>query len=410
MDKKHKRLWALILVIPLRLSLTVNTFAEELTLDTVLSEALANSPLVAQIDSSIADELGRAVENRTLPNPELDGELRSKRGAKREGEDDEYEIALSQPFRLSHLGLRQAVATLIEKAAREDQRVKLQEFVEGLRISFVVAWAREQRAIQLDEAVKRTQSLLSKLKTGSSEGLLPHGEVKLIEAEAKRLVVSAASAKGEALRAKAELMRQVGAGAPMGTLRRPIFADLRPIDELLAKFSARSLLSQSRVDAVERLREKEFSLAKRDAYPLLSPRIGFEHTDDGDDQINVALSIALPFFDRNQGDRLRKQASLLAARRSVAYLRSDRYLEEIKALHESSVTRIAESRSFESEIVPALKDALVAFETQRKAGQGVLFQIWETQRELNDAYEQSLDSWIQAETAKSELRIITGEE
>lgn len=410
MGKRRKRLSPLASVILIIASYQTCTFADDLTLDKMLSEALAKAPLVAQIDASIADELGRAVETRTLPNPELDGEFRSKRGSNHSVEEDEYEIALSQPIRFSHLGLRQAVATLIERAAHEEQRVRLQEFIEGVRIVFAVAWAREQRAVQLDRAVKRTQSLLTKLKTGSSEGLFPRGEVKLIEAEGKRLAVSAASARGEALRAKAELMRQTGAGALVDTLQRPVLADLQPIDELLAKFGTRSLLSQTRVDAIERLREKEFSLAKRDAYPLLSPRIGFEHTDDGDDQINIGLAIELPIFDRNQGDRLRRQASLLAARRSVAYLRSVRYREEIKALHESAATRTAASGSFEHEIIPALKDALVAFDSQLKAGQGVLFQIWETQRELDDAYQQSLESWIQAETAKSELRIIIGEE
>jgi outer membrane protein TolC len=69
-----------------------------------------------------------------------------------------------------------------------------------------------------------------------------------------------------------------------------------------------------------------------------------------------------------------------------------------------------ESLLIENQIIPSLKAALSSFEAQLNAGQGVLLQLWESQRELADVEREALAVWFESRKAHSELRVLLGGE
>ena len=88
-----------VFTIPARLS-----FAQSLTEEEALASALSRSTTVKQIDADLAEKLGDAKTLKTLSNPELEARFSTPVSDEGESSDNEYEIGIAQPFRLSRFG------------------------------------------------------------------------------------------------------------------------------------------------------------------------------------------------------------------------------------------------------------------------------------------------------------------
>ena len=85
---------------------------ELLTLDAVLRQALRQSPQIRRVNAALADRLATATEIQVLPNPEV--QIQAAIGADNTGPvylAAGMENMITQSFRISHFGMRQAYAS-----------------------------------------------------------------------------------------------------------------------------------------------------------------------------------------------------------------------------------------------------------------------------------------------------------
>jgi len=392
------------------LSLGCPALAEtDLSLDELLSSALANSPRYRDLLSAVAEKRAEAVATRTLPNPELEGEIRIVPGSNNAG-DNEYEITLSQPLKVSYFGVRNSVGKLLEQAATLEEKSSVLEFTQSLKLVFAKAWAEQEKERLLSEARRRAEEIYRRVEASAKQGAIGRGEQKLIGAEIQRVEAELVGIRSDLSRSRAELVRLCGCALGSTRLKRPVQLELPDKENLLRTFDSSALPLQSRFELLAEVAGKQADLARRDAIPGFAPRIGVEHTEEGDDIIIAGVSFELPFFDRNQGERIKREAESSAARSWIGYSKSGALREEISSLLDSIQGLTEQADKFERKVVPLLREAISAYSEQLMAGQGVVFQIWETQRELTEAADRALELWLNALSMRSELSILVGEE
>lgn len=381
-----------------------------ITEDDVLRETLATSASIRAIDAEISAKLGEAISLRTLSNPELDGEIAKATHEAGDSGDNEYEISLSQPLRISQFGTRQLVSRLMNRAATEQQKLSILELIENTRLSYAELWAFEEAMQRIKAATERGERYAKQILNGKERGLFADGEVKLFEAEALRRRAELLSIEAIKVDALAKLVRLSGVNLTDRKLMKPGATKLPSKDEILSLAEKGELPIQARQRLQAELASKQFALARRDSLPAFAPRIAFQHTDDGDDRIVAGFSMELPFFDRNQGERVQRQAASQSERVKSEYFLSNSFRSEILAALKRTELKRKERLLIEDQIIPSLKAALSSFETQLKAGQGVLLQLWEAQRELADVEREALTVWFESSKAYSELRVLLGGE
>ena len=98
------------------------TTSSPISLTEARALALEKSPLVPALDNEYAARLAEAVEVELFPNPELGVGVNVPVDWKDSRGDNELELSLSQPLRLSYFGTRKAVSELIQKSASSEQK------------------------------------------------------------------------------------------------------------------------------------------------------------------------------------------------------------------------------------------------------------------------------------------------
>lgn len=395
----------------------VNTRAEEdnqtlvlLSLEQVKALALEKSPLVKQIDADFSKRVADSIEVTLLPNPEFSSEVRVPVAHSGARGDNEVDVSLAQPFRLSHFGLRREVSRLIEIAATSEQKAAILELTQSATLSYIKLWALQQKHSFLEEAKRRAERKAKAMKEAAVKGLLGAGDEKFFMAEERKIAAQLIGVDADIAVSVAELIRLTGCDIKNAKTLKPAIDTLQSVDDLLRKAHESTISIIGRANLLVHVADKQYQLADKDTFPALTPRLAYEHTDDEIDRIGVGISIPLPFSDRNQSERKSRLAELNAARAKATYANSKTFREEISSLRRSVDASLKQAVIYENEVVPAFRDALKAHEHQFEAGQGTILQVWQTQRELNNSQEQSLELWVKAFAARAQLSILIGEE
>ena len=403
-----------LLLLAASLSINHQALADEeqrtaaLTVDEVLAEALAASPLVKQIDSTLAGKIGDSIAIRILPNPALDIDVRLPGSYQGSRPETEVEVALEQPFRLTHFGLRNAVAELISKAGHSDQKIALLELTQKVRLLYARAWALDAQISVVEAARKRASSVATLIADSSNRGLLPTSDAKLFEAVSKKLAAETLGLESELSRARAELTRVVGIDLAERKFGKPDLLSVVDAKDLLARAESGEIPAQQRAKLMAQLASEQSRLAQRDSFPMLAPRLLYQHTAEGEEQYGVGISIELPIFDRNQAERVRRSAEANVATTEQRYFQGAAFKSQLSLLVQSLNAAIGQVKIYENQVVPALQEALGGADQQLRAGQGSVVQVFQTQRELNDAASKVVELWVRALTDKAELSVLTG--
>jgi len=382
---------------------------DQLSFEIVLSHALASSPLVKEIDAKVSAQLAEALELRLIPNPELSAELSVPVSYESERGENEYQVAITQPFRISHLGIRSTVSSLLEQAARADQKFSLIELTQSVRLAYVKLWALQQQRAYFVGARERAGKIGQFVADGASKGLFSLGEEKIFAAEAERASADLTGLEAEINKAKAELLRLSNFSIGNRSLGRPVITS-NATNAFSSDRDSTVLPIQDRYLLLEKVAREQFRLAKNDAFPALSPELSYSHSEEGREYVGVGLTFELPFSNRNQAEKLQRSAELQAATARRKFTQSATFKSQVNLLVESLRGSIAHARTYEEKVVPALESAIVTYEKQLRAGQATILLVWQTQRELLELQERLLEVWILAFSNESELAILTGKE
>ncbi len=376
----------------------------------VLAQAMINSSIVREIDSGFASNLGDAVGIELLPNPELEADIgipfsysEGNRGV------EPVSLSIAQPVRLSYFGLRKTVGDLIRNNAEQEKQAGLIEFNQSIRLNYVKVWTLQLRESALINAQKRVSRIAAELKRTVTAGGMALGEATVFSAEMYKLEAELAGVKAELSKARAELVRISGVSLEERKLAEPPLFTPRAGNELLDAAKQQGLPLQKRALLKEQLAREYAELAEKDAYPSFAPRLFYQRSEEDTNYIGVGFSVELPLFDRNQPEKLRREADLAAASAKAGYLGSASFQMQLKLLLDSYQATRAQINIYQDKVVPALEQALGSFENQFRAGQGMVLQIWQTETELIDAQARITELLIQNHEQLAEISALLGE-
>ena len=383
---------------------------QPLSYDEVAREALSRGPEAAKIGASLAERAAEAFAIKVKENPALsvDVEVPVDRPSSAR-EDTGVAVSVSQAIRPSDFGQRSSLATLVRETADSEQVLALNGLLSNLSVLYARAWQFQETETLLKDARARVSRILKRVTGQGSRGAFGEGDIELLRSELETFEADGVAARGDLARSLAELTHSSGVSFTGRLLRKP--ADVPPISraELERLVRESRLPVQRRFQLLKELSQKRLEVARLDAFPAVSPRLGYAHHDDGTDQFVAGVTIPLPLFNRNQAETLRARGELSAAEQGERYATSDAIVAEALALYDAAVDTRRQVEIYETRVVPAKARAVEAYYRQFEGGAASAFQLWQAQRELNNSRRRSLELASALADARAKLTMLVGQ-
>ena len=391
-------------------SLSESTCELKASLEEFRAHALANSPLVAEIDRDYATQLAKAIDTRLWANPELSAEETWTRMYIGGANDPQSSVTLSQPMRLSNFGKRDKVAELLQKSGDTEKNIKLLGFTQETTVNFVRLFALQETVRILQRAEEDAARKVATVKKHVKEGLLSQGSESLFEGEKYRLEAQRTGAEASLATLRAELAMSLGTTCSVVATRAPQFSKIPAAPLLLDKARSSRMSEKARIDIIQELAAEQLRLAELDAFPAVAPRVVYQHTNDGGDFVGAGITIPLPLWNRNQGERTRAAAERVVANRKSDLINRGGLELQVSATHAAAVSSERQVEIYTAQVETAFKSALHAEEKAYTSGKGGVLDVWQTFRVLNEAQLTGLSLRQHAAMARARLSILVGEE
>jgi outer membrane protein TolC len=383
---------------------------QQISLETFRGFALNNSFLVAEIDRDYANNLATAFETETLQNPELQAEQTFTRMKLAGANDPQAQVSIGQPLRLSNFGSRSEVARLIRKSGDLQKRVKLMELIQKLTLQYETLAAYQQVETILRDAENRAAKKVSLIKEGVKKGLLSDGDKHLFEGEKYRLQARAKSVASTISALRSELSKSIGFPCEFDATFRSTLEALPTEQALIQRAKESQIGESSRIDLLLDLTKEQVRLAELDAFPQITPRLVYQHTNDGGDFFGAGISIPLPFWNQNQGERYKANAERKAAETRSTFRKNGGLENQIITLREAVINAEEQAQLFTKKVIPSFGKAFEAQEKLYAQGKGSVLQVWQTLTTFNEVQTQGLQLTLEARSLRIQLSILVGEE
>ncbi len=290
--------------------------ADPLTFEGALARAVANAPSLQA--TALGSDARRAARRAAgaLPDPKLmlgiDGFPVSGPNAFKPWRDDFSAVRVGVSQDIPNPAKRRAQRTRAEAdiaiaeadAARETRNVEVQTATAWITLAYA-----EKQVAALDEARARLDRLVRTTPSAVAAGTARPGQTldgrqALASLDDRREALLAAAG-----RARAELTRWTGDGAPVIRGSLPIFSVDRA--NLLAAIDANPMLAPIYARAGQAA--AEVRLAEAERRPDFGAELSYQHRDPRfGDMVSAGVTISLPFFRRN------RQNALIAASQAEA--------------------------------------------------------------------------------------------
>lgn len=381
-----------------------------LSLDEFRAYALKESPLIAEIDRDYALQVARSFDAEIFSNPEVTVEQTYTRMAIGGANDSQSYVSLGQPLKISQLGARQRFADLVRKAGDLEKKLKLLEFQQKLFAQYHSLLFLQEAQVALSEAAGLAADGLTQVKRAVAQGLLSEGDEALFEGELFRLQaqVMGLSAKMDSL--QRELSVVLGTNCRVNAAKGVEVPPLPELSEIVTVASQSDISEAARLGVLEEVAREQERVARLDQLPLITPRVIYQHTNDGGDFIGGGISLPLPLWNRNQGERTKTSAELSAVQRRQQFLQGGGLQGLLATTRSAAAYSQQQASLYTTKVVPAFQRAYSAQERLYRQGKGTVLDVWQTLRAYTDAQEQALGLKVQALSERSKLSILVGQE
>lgn len=382
----------------------------KLSLESFRAMALHNSPLVSEIDGDYANQLATAFATEVLANPELAANQTFTSMDLNGDNDPQAEISIGQALRLSDFGSRSRVAALIRKVGNTDKLAKILEFNTKLTLQFRALLSLQNAAELLTVAEARAAKGVAMVKDGVKKGLLSSGDEHLFTGEKYHIQAQLLGLASQKYALQSELAESIGATCSIIALTEAKLPPL-PAEETLIEIARTNEVSAtSRLKVLADLANEQTELANLERYPELTPKLVYQHTNDGGDFLGAGFSIPLPFWNRNQGVVISSKGQQQQADAKYNFYRSGGLAAQVRALVKASINAEAQSNLFTTKVIPSFSAALASQENLYAAGKSNVLQVWQTFQVLNEAQANALQLQLQASSIRMRLALLIGED
>ena len=388
-------------------------WAEEppsISLAAVRALALERSPALRALDAEYAARLAEAVQVALPSNPQLSGSANVPVAWDTDRGESELELELSQPLRLSDFGTRTTVADLMTRSASAEQKLAVFKLLKEVDLAYLRVWTLQQQQLALEAAHRTALARAKNINAGAARGVYSDGDRALFAGDTARLEAELVGVKGDLRAAVARLTSLAGSRFSSTLFIKPPIPEHLNVEAIRDAEKLNALGPSQRASLLSELATRQTTLARRDRFPALTPRLLVSRSDEGATFVGAGFSVPLPFFDRNQGQVSQRETELRAARARTEYFNGDAFHEELRAMVDAFNLAVEEANLFDDKVIPAFRDSLQFQERQFASGTASVVQFWQTQRQLLEAQTRALELWTKVLSARIELELLIGKE
>jgi cobalt-zinc-cadmium efflux system outer membrane protein len=360
-----------------------------LTIEAAIQHSIDRNPSIAAGRRRISAEEARAVQAGLMPNPklELESENFGGRGERAGFNVAETTAVISQEIPLGgKRGRRREVGELKTQLAHADLEVVILDSRAATSSAFYRVLAARQRVDMDAELLELAERFADSVRIRVEAGKVSPIEATRAGIEVSQTRIALSRSKRELDAARTLLAATWGSStvdfdAVVGDLPASVTP---PSLELLLEHLNRSP-DMRRLEVIEQRQTRVVDLEHSNRIPDLTISAGprwYEET--GGSAWVAGLSIPIPIFDRNQGDR-RAAGFELERTRLETEAERIRLQANLAATLERLRAVTTEVERLTREIVPAAEDAFVATETGYLGGKLGFLNVLDAQRALFDA-------------------------
>ncbi len=368
----------------------------ELTLNEVLRLALKNSPEFKRIDQTLSEKLARASEAETLENPQI--EIKSL------SPFTQFNIDVTQPIRLSWLGLRQIYAVTLRKSAGADKQAAIYQEINRITLSYYRLWLLEKQENLLKDWSGQMKGVLPRIEAALRGGEVPEVDGQLLKAEAIRFESEWNVVKSERDEAALGLIRATGIPFQIIQLRPP---ELKAIPEdvetikSFAKNKTNLIRATSTFLAATRLRSAVGAL---DILPAFVPRY---YLEDGKNS-GVGISFQIPLWNWNLAEQKKAKVEKDLAEAEYRALTNIGLDRMIRVRHQKALALERRARTYLADVLPAYQKSYESSRNLLLQGQMGIRDFRLIQEKYIEITQTVLKDIEEALISRTELEILIG--
>ena len=388
---------------------------EEISLESLVSQALEKNPELNFYKSEIAVAKGERRTAGTYPNPELSADIGRKRasGGGLSVEGTAWSVSVQQPFEYpGRLALRKAIANRqidLAEIGYAQFRAALMARVRTLGFGLGVA---QRKAAAAERVAQRGQELAEVIVQRDPAGITPLLETRIIEGSvivAKRRAALAARDAQVALYELNQLR-----GVPLSWPISVAASDLK----FPKPIAVEALVAAARTNNFEiRSREMELAqqglrvdLTKNERWPTVTagPFYSQEKASEKERVMGVGISMPLPLWNRNAGNIEAAQARTQQAEAAffVTLRQVERDVRERAAAYNAFVDQMSFWRT---NSLDQLREAAELGDRHYRLGSLPVATYVELQDKFIEATEAILDTQRDAMESQQQIQLLTGQ-
>ena len=282
---------------------------------------------------------------------------------------------------------RQTSAAAQARAAADSAQLALQ--VAEAYAEAATAETRLRRLTQVTRVFRRADSSMANRET---EGDASGYAVRRIRLERARYEQRLAAARLEAESARRTLARMILPGETPSVAAEPLPSTMPPPvserEALRAALRRRPELRRWQLEVGAR--QATVQTVRREAWPDPSLTAGYKRQSDGFDGVFLGVGMALPLFDRNQGNTEAASARLQAAQTQQSLARRE-IQNEVRRAHEAYVTSRRQTDLLEGNLLAGADDLLRIAQVSYDEGEMSLVELLDAADAYRDARLRAVD-------------------
>lgn len=381
--------------------------AETISLETVIEQALQNSPETARILNDVAGAQAQAFDIETLDNPKAEINVTAIKG------DDESRIAeieLEQPLKLSNFGSRTNYAEALRRTASIEHKAQMLELIHSITRGYASYWVLQEQekilAANVDYA-NRKQRLVEQ---AAKEGRVDASDAKVFMAEALRLEEQLRVIRARKTSGASNLLRMAGMEQTSFDAARPKSPEIPNLATLTGAAGNEGSIS-SLLEARKALAERRYAVARQDAgFSEFAPRAVIERNFDEDNTtVLLGVSLAIPIWDRNNAEVSRAIAERRLAQSNLNALNEQNFANVLAAAYEQAKATQISASTYRNKIVPAWNDVGTITDKKFKNGQASILDLFQMRERIVSVQSEALQTYLNSIEARIELESLIGQ-
>ncbi len=384
-----------------------------LTLQQALAHGLMHSPDLAVFAWDVRAAEARELQAALLPNPELSAEVENFSGNNEmQGfKSAETTVQISQLLELGgKRGFRKRTAALEKNLAGWDYEIKRLDVFEKITAAFWEVLAAQERVAIAESLLKLAEQTCRSVSEQVAVGKAPALEAVQANVVQTTALMQFNKATSDLRSARSRLASAVGSAAPVSEKAEGDFETIAPLpelDKLQAALSEGPDMLRWKTEIEKR--KAEIKLKDAGALPDITVSAGPRYFNDTNDKALVAgLSVPIPLFNRNQGERQEARCNFAKAeeehRAGFLQKRSD-----LTQTYQNCSSAFALTAALRDTAVPGAVQAFEAAQEGYRQGKFNYLVVLDAQRTLFELKQQYVETLADYHASRTALERLVGQ-